>query len=88
MFPGDDPVHADDLVKQLVQRCFALFLRTRLFQVYHDVNVDVAVAGVSETGDSHAVFFLKFNREGEQFFQAATRHNDVFIQFGQPGVAQ
>ena len=60
----------------------------RLVQVHHHVGVDVAVAGVAETRDGQAVLLLQPGGELEQVFQPAARHDDVFVQLGQAGVAE
>ena len=60
----------------------------RLGQVHHDVGVDVAVAGMAETRDGQAVLLLQARGELEQVRQPAARHNDVFVQLGQAGVAE
>ena len=56
--------------------------------IHHDVGVDVAVAGVAETGQRQAMLLLQPRGEGEQILQTAAGNDDVLVQLGQAGVAQ
>ena len=88
MFAADGAAPGNDLREKFIQRGFGALLGARLGQVHHDVGVDVAVAGVAETGDGQAVFLLQPGGELEQVFQPAARHDDVFVELGQAGVAE
>src|ERR1035437_7949704 len=50
--------------------------------------MDVAIASVAETRGGQAVFLLEPGSKLEQVFQPAARHDDVFVKFGQAGVAE
>ena len=50
--------------------------------------MDVSVAGMSKAGDGEFVFLLELCREAEEVLKAATRDDDVFVEFGQAGIAE
>ncbi len=60
----------------------------RLGHVGHDVDVDIAVARVTERGDLDPVFLLQPRGEIEQIDQPAARHADVLVELGQAGRLQ
>src|ERR1039458_4741456 len=88
VFPGNRTAPGDDLIEQLIQSCLATPFGAGLFEINHDVGVDVAVAGVAETGHREAVLSLEARGEGEEVFQAATGDNDILVELGKPGIAQ
>ena len=49
-------------------------------RIHHHVDVDVAVAGVSEARDAQAVFGAEPLDQIDQFRDAAVRHDDVVVQ--------
>jgi len=51
--------NAEDLLEQFIQGSLATPFGARLIEIDHDVSVNIAVAGVAETGDRKAVFPLQ-----------------------------
>ena len=88
VFAGDRAAPGEDLREELVQRGLAAAFGARLGEVHHEVGVDVAVAGVAETGDGEAVLALEPGGEVEQVLEPAARDDDVLVELGQAGVAQ
>ena len=56
--------------------------------IRHDVDVNVAVTGVTETCDLEPVLFLQAIREREKLFKPSPWHHDVLVKFREPGVTQ
>ncbi|MDB6016790.1 MAG: hypothetical protein JWR19_1279 [Pedosphaera sp.] len=88
VFAGDDAAPGEDLTEEVVEGGIAAGRGTRPRGVHHDVDMDVAVTGVAETGDGEAVLLLEAGSEAEEVFEAATRNDDVFVEFGEAGVAE
>ena len=88
MFAGDRAAPGDDLREKFVQSRLGAPGGTRLSEIHHYVGVDVAVTGMAETRDGQTVFLLKSDGESEKVFQPAARDNNVFIEFGEAGVAK
>jgi len=88
VFAADAPPHAMTCAKSSSSAASARCLACGWFRVHHDVGVDVAVAGMAETGDGQIVLFLQARGELEQIGQLAARHDDIFIKLGQAGVAE
>src|ERR1035441_9745231 len=88
MFPGNRTAPGDDLLEQLIQSRLATPFGAGLFEINHDIGVNVAVAGVAETGHREAVFPLESRGEGKEVFQATTGDNNVLVELGKPGIAQ
>ena len=88
MFAADGAAPGNDLRKQFVERRPGARLGVRLGEVHHHVGVDVAVAGMTETRDGQAMFFLQIRRKLEEIFQSSARNNNIFIQLCEAGVAQ
>ncbi len=86
--PVIEPPQAMTCAKSSSSAACCAPVRAGLVVVHHDVGVDVAVAGVAETGDRQAVLLLQPRGEGKQIFQPAAGHDDVLVQLGQAGVAQ
>ena len=57
MFAGDYAIVFDDPSKQFVQRRIPPLLMTDLRVVHHHVDMNIAVARMTETGHRHAVLF-------------------------------
>ena len=79
VFAGDRAAPGQDLVEQLIQSSPTAPFGAGLIEIYHDVGVDVAVAGVTETGNRKTVLSLQPGGESEEVFQAATRNDDIFV---------
>src|SRR5205807_7864071 len=81
MFAGDDSAPRQHLCEQIVERALYFFAHSRLAieSVGHDVDVDVAVAGVTETGDWKSRFRAKSLGEFEKIDNVAARHDHILI---------
>ena len=88
MFAADGAADSNHPAEKFVERGFGAAFGPGLRVVDHHIGVDVAVAGVAETGHRQPMFFLEARGEFEQVFQPAARDDDVFVEFGQAGVAQ
>src|SRR4051812_23112214 len=64
VLPGQDAAPAEDLGKEKIERGAGLRI-VGPGRIDHDVDVDVAVAGMAEGGDLDAEFFLDDGAEGE-----------------------
>jgi len=85
---GDGAAPGDDLTKEIVESNPGAVSGARLLKIHHQVGVDVAITGVAEAGNGQAVPALKTGGEGEKVFEAAARHDNVFVKFGQTGIAE
>ena len=88
MFAGDGPAPGQHLPEELIQRGFRPGLAAGLRAVEHDVDVDVAVAGVAESSHRQAVPGLQLRAELEKIFQPPAGHHDILVELGQAGVAE
>ena len=88
MFATDGTTPGDNLGKEFVQCGFAAALRAGLGEVHHDIGVDIAVAGMTETGDRQSVFLPQLRREFEKLFKFSAWHDDVLVEFCKAGVAE
>ena len=63
------------------------FFRTAVASVWimrgHDIDMDIAVAGMAETGNRKAEFKPKLIGEFREVRQPAARDDDIFVEFGQ-----
>ena len=50
--------------------------------------MDISVTGMAEAGDGEFVFLLELCGEAEEILETATRNDDVFVEFGQAGIAE
>jgi len=85
---GDNAAQSKNTGEEFIQRGFAAALRVRISTVHHNVYVDIPITRVTEAGNGQLVLALQTRGEVEQILQTSARHDDVFIEFGQPGVAQ
>ena len=83
VFACDDTAPGEHLCKKIVERVLDLFAHTgiAIVSVCHDVDVNVAVAGVTKAGDRESMFYLEPLREFHQVHKMTPRHDDVFVQF-------
>ncbi len=79
VFAGNDSVPGQHLAELVVQGPAGARFHARPSLVIHLVDVDVAVAGVPETGHREIEFFLKAGGEGKEVLQPAARHGDVLV---------
>ena len=56
--------------------------------INHDIDVDIAVPGMPETGNRHAALLLQALTESDQLDQPAPWHDDVLIELCQAGGPQ
>src|SRR5258708_5596961 len=80
VFASDDTTPSEDLTEEVVQGGVGAVGGTGLGGVDHDVDVDIAVAGMAEAGDGEAVLFLQARGEAEEVFETAARDDDVLIE--------
>ena len=70
MFAGDGAAVFKHPGKELIEGAVGLLSSTRFIVVCdHQVGVDVAIAGMTETGDGYASVALEFLREGDELDQ-------------------
>src|ERR1019366_4423503 len=86
VFASDRAAPGKDLLEQFIQGSLATPFGAGLIEIDHDVRLNIAVAGVAETGDRKAVLSLEPRGESEQVFQAAAWDDDVLVQLGEAGV--
>ena len=64
---------------------FDAFSRSRdrfgIVAVAHEIDVNIAVAGVSEVGDECVVCFPYFFDAANEFGDFGTRNDDIFVEF-------
>ena len=83
MLAGDHALPFQDLRKKLVQRAVGFLPHAGNVHVHHQVDVNVAVAGVAEGGDLDVVTALESFGEPEQIDEAAARDGDVLVELGE-----
>ena len=89
MFPCNGTFMGKHPLEKAVDAGIRLFFLFGFFVVFHhDIGVDVAVAGVAETSYLHTGFPLKALAEFDQFDEAGTRDDNVFIEFRHSGSFQ
>ena len=88
MFSGDRAAPANHLLEEIVKSRLAALFRPGLTAIDHDVGMDIPITRMAEARDGQTMLFLQPRREREQVFQAASRHDDVLIELGEPGVTQ
>ncbi len=89
MFAGNCTTGADDIPKEVIQRLLHLLGDFWIGRVCnHDVDVDIAVSGMSETRDRKSILLLERAGELHQFDQLSPGHRDIFVQLHQPGRLQ
>jgi len=88
VFAGDRATPSQHLPKEFIECGLTPPFSAGLGVIHHDVGVDIAVAGVTETGELQFVLLLETGGEIEQVLQSAARDDDVLVQFRQAGVTQ
>src|SRR6185295_6143832 len=88
VFAGDDSFPRKHLTKKIVECGAGAGGGAGLTLIDHHVDVDVAVAGVTEAGDWQAVLALQAFGKFKEVLKAAAWHDNVLIEFGQAGVAK
>ena len=81
MLAGNHTAPLQHLRKKIVQCAIDFFAHgcVPVEPIRHDVDVNVAVAGVPETGDRKSMFRLKSFGELDKIDNAAARHDHVLI---------
>ena len=82
MFAGDHAAPRENLREKFIERL--LDFRADGWVVVirsHDVDVNVAIAGMAESRDGKSVPRLQLARELDQINEPAARHDDVLVQF-------
>src|ERR1700730_7170090 len=81
VFPRDDTAPLQHLCEKLIECALDLFAHGRIaiVSVGHNVDVHIAIAGVTETSDWKSVFRLQFLREFDKIDNATARYDDVLI---------
>ena len=81
--------HPNNKAKKPIERHFGRTRHRRIRHVTdHQIHMNVAVTRMTETSNGNPSFSLQLLAKNDQLDQPATRHDHVFIQLGQPGVAQ
>src|SRR5688572_25187 len=88
VFASDNTLPCEDLPEQIVQRRVSALFAAAFFEVNHDIDVNVAIPGMTEARDRQAAPALQFGRKLKQRLELAARYDDIFVQLGQAGVAQ
>ena len=89
VFAADDAAEAEDVAEEVVESGVGAGALMRVLHVGdHDVDVDVAVAGVAEAGDGEAAADLEAGGEFDEIDETAAGDNDVLVEFGEAGVAE
>src|SRR5262245_27350457 len=90
MFAGDDAAPGENLRKQIIERALHAFANGDLaiIAIRHDVDVNVSITGMAKAGDRKSGFCAQSLRKLDKIDDAAPRHDDVLIQFGQSGGAE
>ena len=82
MFSSDHTAPGEDLCEQFIQRPLDPLAHRRILVIRrHDVDVNIAVARVTKSGDGKTVTRLQVGGELDQIDQPAPRHHNVLIQF-------
>src|SRR5205814_8335614 len=90
MFAGNYAAPSQHLSEKIVERVVDLFAYRGVATVTirHDVDMNVAVPGVTETGDRKSILSLQFLREFDEIDQTTARHDHILVQLHQTGCAQ
>ena len=89
VFAADDAAEAEDVAEEIVEGGVGAGALIRVLHVWdHDIDVDVAVAGVAEAGDWEAAANLEACGEFDEIDEAAAGDDDVLVEFCEAGVAE
>ena len=82
VFACDHAAPGQHLGKKIVERVVDLFTHSRvpIVAICHDVDVNVAVPGVTEAGDRESMLCLQFIGEFHQVDEMTARYNHVLVQ--------
>src|SRR6266576_6109657 len=81
MLAGNYAAPGQHLCEEIVERVLDCFAHTcvAIVTVCHDVDVNVAVPGVTETGDRKSILRLQFLREFDEIDQTTARHDYILV---------
>src|SRR4030095_2260327 len=81
VFACNHTAPSEDLRKKIVERALNLFAdgMVAIVSVRHDVDVNIAIAGVAEAGNRESMLCLQLLGELHQIDQMTSRHNDVLV---------
>ncbi len=91
VFARDHSTPCQHLGEKLIQRRLNFFTNFRLaiISVRHDIDVNVPVSGMTETGDRKSMFrACSFSGKLDEIDHAAARDDNVLVQLGQAGRAK
>ena len=85
MLARDGPTPGDHLGKEGVEGGFDFFRLGRLLLGGdHDIDMDIAITGMTKAGDLKAGFLLEPLGKLDEIDQSPARHGDVLVELGQP----
>ena len=78
---GNYAAPGQHLCEKIIERVLDLFAYrgVAIIPVCHDVDVNVAVPGVTETGDWKSIRALQFLREFHEIDQTTARHDHILV---------
>lgn len=82
---GDHAVPSKNLGEKLVQGAIDFPARSGAGYADHQVDVNVAVAGMAEGSDSQAEFLFKFFGKFEKIYKPAAGDRYILVHFHQSG---
>ena len=86
---GDGSLVGEDPVEKLVECFVGGLLFFGVVVVFdHQVDVDVAITGMTEAGDGDSGIGGKLLREFDEFDQLGAGDDDIFVEFGEAGGTQ
>ena len=83
VFACDHTAPPQHLGKKIVERAFDFFAHSRIaiVSIGHDVDMNIAVPGVTEAGNRESVLCLQAIGEFHEIYEMTARHDHVFVQF-------
>jgi len=81
MLAGNYAAPGQHLCEEIVERVFDFFAHNcvAIVTIRHDVDVNVAVPGVTETGDWKSILSLQCLREFHEIDQTTAWHYDILV---------
>ncbi len=90
VFAGNHAAPRQNLREKFVESAIDFFAHgcLTIVPIRHDVDVNVAVAGVTETRDRKSMFVLQLLRELDKIDNTTSRNDHVLVQFRQASRTQ
>ena len=89
MFACDHAAPREHLREELVERLLDPRLHGRILEIRgHDIDMNVAVAGVAESRNGKSVTRLQFARELDEIDEPTPRDDDVLVELSESGCAE